>query len=173
MKVQCIWFFKWFSPYFLADYVPIGPRFSNLVLQALLVLLKKVPPHVSIFTRYFFLVLYLWKKNFRNVESNPFFAMYYPILKLDWIYICYVKILRSWKRRENRTGEITSPWLTPRLSEFQLKFKQIWFKFSCIFGTSFVTFLYFVSLFALVNDTGGPENSSYVPDEFTSSVKIL
>ncbi|XP_006017726.2 vesicle-fusing ATPase isoform X2 [Alligator sinensis] len=29
----------------LLDYVPIGPRFSNLVLQALLVLLKKVPPH--------------------------------------------------------------------------------------------------------------------------------
>ena len=29
------------------DYVPIGPRFSNLVLQALLVLLKKAPPPVS------------------------------------------------------------------------------------------------------------------------------
>lgn len=29
------------------DYVPIGPRFSNLVLQALLVLLKKIPPHVN------------------------------------------------------------------------------------------------------------------------------
>lgn len=28
----------------LLDYVPIGPRFSNLVLQALLVLLKKTPP---------------------------------------------------------------------------------------------------------------------------------
>lgn len=28
----------------LPDYVPIGPRFSNLVLQALLVLLKKAPP---------------------------------------------------------------------------------------------------------------------------------
>uniref|UniRef100_A0A8C8JA77 Vesicle-fusing ATPase n=1 Tax=Oncorhynchus tshawytscha TaxID=74940 RepID=A0A8C8JA77_ONCTS len=28
----------------LLDYVPIGPRFSNLVLQALLVLLKKPPP---------------------------------------------------------------------------------------------------------------------------------
>lgn len=28
------------------DYVPIGPRFSNLVLQALLVLLKKTPPKV-------------------------------------------------------------------------------------------------------------------------------
>uniref|UniRef100_A0A8C0I5Y6 Vesicle-fusing ATPase n=1 Tax=Balaenoptera musculus TaxID=9771 RepID=A0A8C0I5Y6_BALMU len=28
----------------LEDYVPIGPRFSNLVLQALLVLLKKAPP---------------------------------------------------------------------------------------------------------------------------------
>lgn len=28
----------------LLDYVPIGPRFSNLVLQALLVLLKKAPP---------------------------------------------------------------------------------------------------------------------------------
>ncbi|XP_071822436.1 vesicle-fusing ATPase-like isoform X2 [Apostichopus japonicus] len=28
----------------LIDYVPIGPRFSNLVLQALLVLLKKTPP---------------------------------------------------------------------------------------------------------------------------------
>uniref|UniRef100_A0A2K6TLX5 Vesicle-fusing ATPase n=1 Tax=Saimiri boliviensis boliviensis TaxID=39432 RepID=A0A2K6TLX5_SAIBB len=27
-----------------SDYVPIGPRFSNLVLQALLVLLKKAPP---------------------------------------------------------------------------------------------------------------------------------
>uniref|UniRef100_A0A8C0XVK2 Vesicle-fusing ATPase n=1 Tax=Castor canadensis TaxID=51338 RepID=A0A8C0XVK2_CASCN len=30
----------------LLDYVPIGPRFSNLVLQALLVLLKKAPPQV-------------------------------------------------------------------------------------------------------------------------------
>lgn len=29
----------------LLDYVPIGPRFSNLVLQAILVLLKKRPPH--------------------------------------------------------------------------------------------------------------------------------
>ncbi|XP_038634341.1 vesicle-fusing ATPase [Scyliorhinus canicula] len=29
----------------LLDYVPIGPRFSNLVLQALLVLLKKSSPH--------------------------------------------------------------------------------------------------------------------------------
>ncbi|KAM8825506.1 vesicle-fusing ATPase isoform 2-T2 [Synchiropus picturatus] len=28
----------------LLDYVPIGPRFSNMVLQALLVLLKKTPP---------------------------------------------------------------------------------------------------------------------------------
>lgn len=28
----------------LIDYVPIGPRFSNSVLQALLVLLKKKPP---------------------------------------------------------------------------------------------------------------------------------
>ncbi|VEU43794.1 unnamed protein product [Pseudo-nitzschia multistriata] len=28
----------------LIDYVPIGPRFSNAVLQALLVLLKKIPP---------------------------------------------------------------------------------------------------------------------------------
>jgi vesicle-fusing ATPase len=29
----------------LLEYVPIGPRFSNAVLQTLLVLLKKVPPH--------------------------------------------------------------------------------------------------------------------------------
>jgi len=28
----------------LIDYVPIGPRFSNTVLQTLLVLLKKIPP---------------------------------------------------------------------------------------------------------------------------------
>jgi len=28
----------------IIDYVPIGPRFSNLVLQTLLVLLKKIPP---------------------------------------------------------------------------------------------------------------------------------
>ncbi|MGH0151178.1 UNVERIFIED_CONTAM: hypothetical protein FKN15_035019 [Acipenser sinensis] len=32
----------------LLDYVPIGPRFSNLVLQALLVLLKKAPPHSTL-----------------------------------------------------------------------------------------------------------------------------
>ncbi|KAG7237484.1 hypothetical protein INR49_032373 [Caranx melampygus] len=31
----------------LLDYVPIGPRFSNLVLQALLVLLKKAPPKMD------------------------------------------------------------------------------------------------------------------------------
>lgn len=30
----------------LLDYVPIGPRFSNSVLQALLVLIKKSPPNV-------------------------------------------------------------------------------------------------------------------------------
>uniref|UniRef100_A0A6I8NWS1 Vesicle-fusing ATPase n=1 Tax=Ornithorhynchus anatinus TaxID=9258 RepID=A0A6I8NWS1_ORNAN len=35
----------------LLDYVPIGPRFSNLVLQALLVLLKKAPPQVKSLTR--------------------------------------------------------------------------------------------------------------------------
>lgn len=29
------------------DYVNIGPRFSNIVLQTLKVLLKKHPPHVS------------------------------------------------------------------------------------------------------------------------------
>lgn len=28
----------------MLDYVPIGPRFSNVVLQALLVLIKKTPP---------------------------------------------------------------------------------------------------------------------------------
>lgn len=31
----------------IIDWVPIGPRFSNAVLQALLVLLRKQPPHVS------------------------------------------------------------------------------------------------------------------------------
>ena len=31
---------------FCIDYVAIGPRFSNLVLQALLVLLRKIPPVV-------------------------------------------------------------------------------------------------------------------------------
>lgn len=31
----------------LFDYIPIGPRFSNLVLQALLVLLRKLPPVTS------------------------------------------------------------------------------------------------------------------------------
>ena len=31
----------------LLDYGPIGPRYSNLTLQALLVLLKKQPPQVG------------------------------------------------------------------------------------------------------------------------------
>jgi hypothetical protein len=31
----------------IIDWVPIGPRFSNAVLQALMVLLRKQPPHVS------------------------------------------------------------------------------------------------------------------------------
>ena len=31
------------------DYVAIGPRFSNLVLQALLVLLRKIPPVIVSF----------------------------------------------------------------------------------------------------------------------------
>ena len=35
-----------YDAFFISDYVPIGPRFSNLVLQALLVLLKKAPPQV-------------------------------------------------------------------------------------------------------------------------------
>ena len=30
----------------LMEYVPIGPRFSNAVLQTLLVLIKKLPPEV-------------------------------------------------------------------------------------------------------------------------------
>lgn len=34
----------------LLDYVPVGPHFSNLVLQALLVLLKKAPPKVCRFS---------------------------------------------------------------------------------------------------------------------------
>jgi vesicle-fusing ATPase len=33
---------------FVVDYTPIGPRFSNSVLQTLLVLLKKTPPNVCI-----------------------------------------------------------------------------------------------------------------------------
>lgn len=32
---------------YIIDWVPIGPRFSNAVLQALLVLIKKKPPKVS------------------------------------------------------------------------------------------------------------------------------
>uniref|UniRef100_A0A6Q2YRH9 Vesicle-fusing ATPase n=1 Tax=Esox lucius TaxID=8010 RepID=A0A6Q2YRH9_ESOLU len=35
---------KYSSDLLPSDYVPIGPRFSNMVLQALLVLLKKTPP---------------------------------------------------------------------------------------------------------------------------------
>jgi vesicle-fusing ATPase len=31
----------------IIDWVPIGPRFSNLVLQTLMVLLTKQPPNVS------------------------------------------------------------------------------------------------------------------------------
>lgn len=49
MKMQCgdvNDFFLLSFLFSLADYVPIGPRFSNLVLQALLVLLKKAPPNV-------------------------------------------------------------------------------------------------------------------------------
>lgn len=37
----------WLIIIVLADFVPIGPRFSNLVLQALLVLLNKLPPKVG------------------------------------------------------------------------------------------------------------------------------
>ncbi|KAK2110948.1 hypothetical protein P7K49_010694 [Saguinus oedipus] len=40
----------------LLDYVPIGPRFSNLVLQALLVLLKKAPPQKE------FMLKVAWEK---------------------------------------------------------------------------------------------------------------
>lgn len=41
--------FIYCTPTFLLclDYVSIGPRFSNIVLQALLVLLRKQPPAVS------------------------------------------------------------------------------------------------------------------------------
>lgn len=35
----------------LINYVPIGPHFSNTVLQCLLVLLKKKPPPVSKISR--------------------------------------------------------------------------------------------------------------------------
>jgi len=48
----------------LLEYVPIGPRFSNVVLQALIILLKRVPPPVrgnricpSIFFFFFYMVL--------------------------------------------------------------------------------------------------------------------
>ena len=43
----------------LLDYVPIGPRFSNLVLQALLVLLKKPPPKVSQLQNLYTYILYI------------------------------------------------------------------------------------------------------------------
>ncbi len=46
----------------LLDYVAIGPRFSNLVLQSLLVLLRKLPPlQVTIFSNIcnIYLLLYL------------------------------------------------------------------------------------------------------------------
>ena len=33
----------------LLEYVPIGPRFSNVILQTLIVLLKKTPPPVKLF----------------------------------------------------------------------------------------------------------------------------
>ncbi|KAI9070983.1 hypothetical protein K1719_047053 [Acacia pycnantha] len=33
----------------LLEYMPIGPRFSNLISQTLLVLLKRLPPKVSIY----------------------------------------------------------------------------------------------------------------------------
>ena len=32
---------------YMLDYSPVGPRYSNLVLQALLVYLKNLPPRVS------------------------------------------------------------------------------------------------------------------------------
>lgn len=41
----------------LLDYVPIGPRFSNLVLQALLVLLKKPPPKVRVHPQPLYILL--------------------------------------------------------------------------------------------------------------------
>jgi hypothetical protein len=51
-----------------AEYVPIGPRFSNSVLQTLLVLLKKVPPQQEV---WLLCILPL----FPPASSNRFFAL--------------------------------------------------------------------------------------------------
>ena len=62
----------------ISDYVPIGPRFSNLVLQALLVLLKKPPPQVSFCHQIFvtfqancdFVTYTNFKRDFYNIFNN-------------------------------------------------------------------------------------------------------
>ena len=42
----------------IIDWTPIGPRFANPVLQALIVLLKKQPPNVSYFP--FVSLMWVW-----------------------------------------------------------------------------------------------------------------
>ena len=49
------------------DYVDIGPRFSNLVLQALLVLLRKNPPKV--YDTHTYICTYINKRERRERES--------------------------------------------------------------------------------------------------------
>lgn len=55
----------------LLDYVPIGPRFSNLVLQALLVLLKKAPPKVRDHQKHtYILLLYSCQQDQRLIKKT-------------------------------------------------------------------------------------------------------
>lgn len=58
----------------LLDWTPIGPRFSNMVLQTLLVLLKKPPPKVSSVPASFFLTL-------KDIEQGSSLAFF---LSLVW-----------------------------------------------------------------------------------------
>lgn len=68
----------------LLDYVPIGPRFSNLVLQALLVLLKKPPPKVRTHLHHAFALLLSCCHQSTYRTQTPSCPNIYIMLMVPW-----------------------------------------------------------------------------------------
>ena len=54
----------------LLDYGPIGPRYSNITLQALLVLLKKLPPAVILYFNYLEIIKFDISRQFDGYASK-------------------------------------------------------------------------------------------------------
>nr|GME05322.1 vesicle-fusing ATPase [Ipomoea batatas] len=84
----------------LIEYVAIGPRFSNLISQTLLVLLKRLPPKAifSVPTMYLTVNIYFfspsvgWTKSFDPSIVTPW-TFVFLFLSLLWIIIMFIVII--------------------------------------------------------------------------------